>query len=95
MFKQSFETTINTDVEGFYRREDPNPSMRKYAVQNLTRKTVPDDITKISRREREFKFTFSNEHVIGVLSYNNDIMVVTAQYNKWNVKGVLDDPQRK
>lgn len=33
--------------------------------------------------------TFSNKDAIGVLLHNNDLMVMTMQYDNWNVKRVL------
>lgn len=39
------------------------------------------NITKTFGKERESWTTFSNKDVIGVLLHNNDLMVMTMQYD--------------
>lgn len=46
-------------------------------MQNM----ISTNITNTLEKEREFRITFSNKEVIGVLSHNNDPMVLTVQYD--------------
>lgn len=42
-------------------------------------------------KEREYIINFSSEDASGILPYNNDYMVITLQYDDWDVKRVLID----
>lgn len=82
----------NTIARVFRSRGEFSSSQMKYAQHIFTTNVAPANTIKIPGREQESIITFFNEDTMSVLLHNNDLVVVTVQYDNWDVKRVQIEP---
>lgn len=84
---------VNVIVWGFADGGKSISSRQVDVMLILMASIIPANLEIRLEKEEESKITFSNKDDIGILPRYNDIMVITIEYENWDIKWVMIDPR--
>lgn len=80
---------LNTIKGGFSRGEETNSAQRRYMLNILSSKNLPEVKIEVMHQMPEATITFLEKDTTDILPYNEYPMVITLKCEDWEIKRVL------